>query len=155
MANHISKIWKRVLNARLMIHLNKHNMLTRHQHGFRPKRGCHTNLLEAQDKIVKKADDHGASIEVWSFDLQKAFDLLDHGKVLKLCHKAGINGKVGKSLENWLTSRHQFVQCGKEVSNDRTVNRSCVQGSCGSFMSNLCWTDSKTQAAITMPTQTI
>ena len=54
MANHISKIWKRVLNARLMIHLNKHNMLTRHQHGFRPKRGCHTNLLEAQDKIVKK-----------------------------------------------------------------------------------------------------
>ena len=80
MANHISKIWERVLNARLMIHLNKHNMLTRHQHGFRPKRGCHTNLLEAQDKIVKKANDHGASIEVWSFNLQKAFDLLDHRK---------------------------------------------------------------------------
>ena len=129
MANHISKIWERVLNARLMIHLNRHNMLTRHQHGFRPKRGCHTNLLEAQDKIIKEADDHGTTIETWSFDLQKAFDLLDHGKALKLCHKAGINGKVGKSLENWLTKREQFVQCGKEMSKHRTVNRSCMQGS--------------------------
>ena len=36
---------------------------------------------------------------------------------------------MGKSLENWLTTRHQFVQFGKEMSKHRTVNRSCVQGS--------------------------
>ena len=129
MANHISKIWERVLNARLIQHLNRHNMLTRHQHGFRPKRGCHTNLLEAWDKIIEKTDKHGPTIEVWSFDLQKAFDLLDHGKALSLCHKAGIGGNVGRSLENWLTSRTQYVQCGKEMSKPRIVNRSCVQGS--------------------------
>ena len=49
MENHIAKIWERVLNARLMLHLNRHNRLTRRQHGFRPKRGCHTNLFEAQE----------------------------------------------------------------------------------------------------------
>ena len=68
-------------------------------------------------------------IETWSFDLQKAFDLLDHGKALSLCHKAGINGHVGRSLENWLTNRHQYVQCNNEISGLRTVNRSCIQGS--------------------------
>ena len=129
MANHISKTWERVLNARLMIHLKRNNMLTRHQHGFRPKRGCHTNLMEAWEKIIEKTAKYGPTVEVWSFDLQKAFDLLDHGKALTLCHKAGINGNVGKSLQNWLLSRDQYVQCGKETSEERKVNRSCVQGS--------------------------
>ena len=129
MENHIAKIWERVLNARLMLHLNRHNRLTRRQHGFRPKRGCHTNLFEAQEKIICQSDIHGAVIETWSFDLQKAFDLLDHGKALKLCHRAGINGHVGRSLENWLTNRHQYVQCNKETSDPRLVNRSCIQGS--------------------------
>ena len=129
MENQIAKIWERVLNARLMLHLNRNNRLTRRQHGFRPKRGCHTNLFEAQEKIVRQSDIHGAVIETWSFDLQKAFDLLDHGKALRLCHTAGINGHVGKSIENWLTQRHQYVQCNKETSDPRIVNRSCIQGS--------------------------
>ena len=129
MENHISKIWERVINARLMIHLNRNNRLTRHQHGFRPRRGCHTNLFEAQEKIIRQADIHGANIETWSFDLQKAFDLLDHGKALRLCHKAGIGGQVGRSLENWLTVRHQYVQCNNETSKPRIVNKSCIQGS--------------------------
>ena len=129
MENHIAKVWERVLNTRLMIHLNRHNRLTRRQHGFRPKRGCQTNLMEAQEKIIRQSDIHGPVIETWSFDLQKAFDLLDHGKALSLCHKAGINGHVGRSLENWLTKRQQYVQCNKETSDQRTVNRSCIQGS--------------------------
>ena len=44
-------------------------------------------------------------------------------------HEAGINGFVGKSLENWLISRKQYVQCGLSKSEDRIVNKSCVQGS--------------------------
>ena len=36
---------------------------------------------------------------------------------------------MGKCLENWLTLRSQFVQCGKERSMNRTVYRSCIQGS--------------------------
>jgi hypothetical protein len=81
------------------------------------------------EKCIDKVDKHGPTIEMWSFDLQKAFDMLDHGKALKLCHEAGINGFVGKSLENWLISRKQYVQCGLSKSEDRIVNKSCVQGS--------------------------
>ena len=129
MSNHISKIWERVFNKRIMYHLKRHNRLSKSQHGFRPKMGCHTNLLNTWEKGIDLTDQHGPKIELWSFDLQKAFDLLDHGKSLKLCHMAGINGNVGKCLQSWLTNRKQFVQCGKERSRDRFVNRSCIQGS--------------------------
>ena len=129
MSNHISKIWERAFNKRLMKHLRRHNRLSRQQHGFRPKMGCHTNLLEAWEQGIDMTDEHGPDVELWSFDLQKAFDLLDHGKSLKLCHKAGINGNAGRCLQSWLTKRKQFVQCGKERSRERFVNRSCIQGS--------------------------
>ena len=129
MSNHISKIWERAYNKRIMRHLKRHNRLSKQQHGFRPKMGCHTNLIQTWEKGIDLTDEHGPKIEVWSFDLQKAFDLLDHGKSLKLCHMAGINGNVGKCLQSWLTNRRQYVQCGKERSRDRIVNRSCIQGS--------------------------
>ena len=103
MSNHISKIWERIVNNRLITHLEQNNQLSRHQHGFRPKRGCHSNLIEMWERCIDKVDRDGPTIEMWSFDLQKAFDMLDHGKALKLCHEAGIGGLVGKSLENWLT----------------------------------------------------
>merc|ERR1711894_101926 len=112
-----------------MKHLRRHNRLSRQQHGFRPKMGCHTNLLEAWEQGIDMTDEHGPDVELWSFDLQKAFDLLDHGKSLKLCHKAGINGNAGRCLQSWLTKTKQFVQCGKERSRERFVNRSCIQGS--------------------------
>ena len=124
MANHISKIWERIVNTRLMTHLEKNNRLSRQQHGFRPKRGCHSNLIEMWEKSIDKVDEHGPTIEMWSFDLQKAFDLLDHGKALTLCHMAGINGFVGKCLENWLVSRKQYVECGFSKSKDRIVQKS-------------------------------
>ena len=48
--------------------------------------------------------------EMWSFDLTKAFDLLDHAKVLELLHKSGISGGFGQSIESWLTDRYQYVE---------------------------------------------
>ncbi len=83
-----------------MTHLDKTNRLSKYQYGFRPKRGCHTNLLELWEKTMATVAKHGPTVEIWSFDLQKAFDLLDHGKALQLCHKAGIHGLVGKRLSN-------------------------------------------------------
>ena len=50
MENHIAKIWERVLNTRLMLHLNRHNRLTRRQHGFRPKGGVTPTYLKPKKK---------------------------------------------------------------------------------------------------------
>ena len=64
-----------------------------------------------------------------SFDLTKAFDRLDHSKVLHLCHQAGIGGYLGVCLQNWLTFRSQYVEMDINKSPETVVGKSCVQGS--------------------------
>ena len=61
--------------------------------------------------------------------LTKAFDLLNHAKVLELCHKCGITGEIGQVIQNWLTDRTQFIECGNKKSQTVRVNKSCIQGS--------------------------
>jgi hypothetical protein len=68
-------------------------------------------------------------VEMWSFDLTKAFDLLDHEKVLQLCHKFGITGNFGECIQNWLIDRTQYDECGTKKSPKTQVGKGCVQGS--------------------------
>ena len=72
--------------------------------------GTTTNLMQLWEKVLATVEKEGALVEMWSFDLTKAFDLLDHAKVLELLHKAGVTGKFGKCLESWLTGRYQYVE---------------------------------------------
>merc|ERR1711894_20734 len=91
--------------------------------------GTTTNLLQMWEKIIETVEKEGPLCEMWSFDLTKAFDLLDHAKVLELLHKAGISGGFGRSIESWLTNRYQYVEVNGIKSNKTIVGKSCVQGS--------------------------
>ena len=129
MTNHIGKLWERVVNEHLMDHFEANDCLSNRQHGFRRKRGTTTNLIPLWEQIIDKVESEGAFVELWNFDLTKAFDLLDHAKVLDLLHKAGIYGKLGLTIENWLTNRTQYVEVGRNQAEKTKVRRSCVQGS--------------------------
>ena len=91
--------------------------------------GTTTNLMQLWEKVLATVEREGALVEMWSFDLTKAFDLLDHAKVLELLHKAGVTGKFGKCLESWLTGRYQYVEINGVKSREVLVGKSCVQGS--------------------------
>ena len=130
MANHSGKIWERIMNSALKDHLEKNFLLDPNQHGFRNQMGTQTNLLQMWEELVTRLEKDGSMVEFWSFDLTKAFDLLDHNKLLHLLKKAGITGLVGKSIQNWLCERTQFVEYGQSKSKLVSVNKSCIQGSC-------------------------
>jgi hypothetical protein len=129
MSNHLGKIWERLVNEKLISHLESNKLLSNNQHGFRPFRGTTTNLLHLWESIMDKIENEGAHIELWNYDLTKAFDMLDHAKVLDLLHRSGVWGQLGKTIQNWLTKRSQTVEVGTSNSGERTVGRSCVQGS--------------------------
>ena len=78
---------------------------------------------------MDKLEKEGALVEFWSFDLTKAFDLLDHNQVLNLLKKAGVTGKFGVCIQNWLCGRSQYVEAEKIKSRTVPVGKSCVQGS--------------------------
>ena len=129
MANHIGKIWERLVNSRLMKHLEGNKLLSDRQHGFRQKRGTFSNVIELWEHIMQKIDDEGSLVEMRSFDLTKAFDLLIHEKALLLCHSFGVTGDTGRCIENWLTDRTQYVECVNKKPSKVPVGKSCVQGS--------------------------
>ena len=127
MSTHIGKLWERVVNSAIIDHLEANDLLSHRQHGFRRNRGTATNLSQLWEQIIDMVEKEGALVELWNFDLSKAFDLLDHAKVLDLLHKAGIYGKLGLSIQNWLVDRSQFVEIGTSKSDKTSVGRSCVQ----------------------------
>ena len=129
MANHIAKLWERVVNCELMDHLEKNGLLSKFQYGFRPNVGTTENLLELWEHIVDRVEKEKAHIELWSLDLTKAFDKLNHVKVLELLHKSGVYGCMGLSIQNWLTDRTQHIEVESSKSETTQVNRSCIQGS--------------------------
>tara|TARA_B100000780_G_scaffold16958_1_gene11112 strand:- start:349 stop:1863 length:1515 start_codon:yes stop_codon:yes gene_type:complete len=112
-----------------MDHLEDNNLLCENQEGFRRKRGTTTNLTKLWETVTSEVEEHSSLVELWNFDLTKAFDRLDHAKVLHLCHEAGIGGYLGVCLQNWLTMRTQFVQMEEHKSPETDVGKSCVQGS--------------------------
>ena len=129
MSNHLAKLWERVVNNELIDHLEQNGLLSQFQYGFRPGRGTAENLIELWEHVVDRVEAEKSHIELWSLDLTKAFDKLNHAKVLDLVHKSGIYGSMGKSIQNWLTERSQFVEVGSCKSPRTKVNKSCIQGS--------------------------
>jgi hypothetical protein len=92
--------------------------------------GTQTNLLEMWDEVITRLEQDGSLVEFWSYDLTKAFDLLDHNKVLHLLKKAGITGSMGIVLQDWLCGRIQYVENEGGISRQVQVTKSCIQGSC-------------------------
>ena len=128
-SNHMGKVWEKIMNLQLKNHLEKFGLLSSRQHGFRNGMGTTTNLLQLWEKVIETVEKEGALCEMWSFDLTKAFDLLDHAKVLDLLHQMGITGNFGRCIESWLTGRQQFFEVNGKKSEKVTVGKSCVQGS--------------------------
>lgn len=129
MSSHLGKLWERVVNCHLMDFLEKYKKLSDRQYGFRRGRGTTENIIRLHEHVADRLEAEKCTIEIWNFDLRKAFDKLDHAKVLQLLRNCGVNGFLGLSIENWLTNRRQYVEVGNSKSGETLVGRSCVQGS--------------------------
>ena len=63
------------------------------QHGSRKNRSCLSQLLEHHDEVLKMMED-GGNIDVIYADFAKAYDKIDHLKMLeKITNQFGISGK--------------------------------------------------------------
>jgi hypothetical protein len=67
--------------SRLTMFLDKHNILTEAQNGFRKQKSTSTALQSFIGKI-REAMDGGLKAVGIFFDLTKAYDVLDHGVLL-------------------------------------------------------------------------
>ena len=88
--------------------LTDNNLFNDSQYGFRNKRSCVLQLLEALDYWNKSVDE-GKQVDTIYLDIRMAFDSISHRRLLQKLEAYGIEGEVLEWVRYFLKGRRQRV----------------------------------------------
>ena len=97
-----------MVRDQLIEHIEKNNLLSKNQHGFRRGFSCLTKLLAHYEEILRNYM-NGSDTDVIYLDYAKAFDKVDHILLLKKLKMYRITGHTYKWIEAFLQTRTQKV----------------------------------------------
>ena len=84
-------------------HLDDNTLLSQYQHGFRSKHSCESQLISFAHEVYDNLE-HGNQTNIIVMDFSKAFDKVDHNKLI---YKLSAHG-VHPLTTRWINS---FLQC--------------------------------------------
>lgn len=126
----LNKIVERVIYNRLFNFVSdKLDIVYSHQFGFRPKSGTENAAIEVANLVMRAIDQKKIVTGVF-MDLKKAFDIVDHKKLLQVLENYGIRGPALKILASYLEDRRQIVKVENKLSEEKPITTGVVQGSC-------------------------
>ena len=108
--------------------LIKHKLINHSQHGFLKAKYCLTNLICFFEEITKWVDE-GYPVDIIYLDFQKAFDKVQHQRLILNLKSHGIGIIIINWIEKLLTDRRQRVVVDGEVSNWKLVLSGVPQAS--------------------------
>ena len=100
------KMLEHIIVSSIMKHVDKHQILTDCQHGFRAKRSCETQLITLIDDLASTLD-RGVQTDMVILDF--SFDRFPHKRLLRKIHHYGIRGNLHNWITSFLTGRSQKV----------------------------------------------
>lgn len=122
------KVLELVVKAQLEKYLEKNEVLTEHQSGFRKAYSCETAIQGTIDEW--KVEIEGRKIVgVIFMDLKRAFETVDRQRLLGKLNQIGIRGKVLDWLGSYLYNRSQKVRFNNVHSKSMAVGHGVPQGS--------------------------
>lgn len=126
----ISKIIEKLINTRLTDFLNKYNLLSKSQYGFRKGISTEDAILDLTSCITNYLDDKQKTMCIF-LDIKKAFDTVSVPTLLHKIEKLGIRGMFHKLLTSYLTDRTQRVKLDSNTVSleEETSNFGIPQGS--------------------------
>ena len=126
--NCFGKIMERLVYNQMIKFIEKHNILYKHQYGFRKKYSTTLALINIVDKVKQTLDDGMYSIGIF-LDIKKAFDSICHEILLKKLDHYGFRGHVNSFLKSYLSNRQQFTEINNTRSETEAINCGVPQGS--------------------------
>ena len=123
-----SKIYEKVMHARLTGHLKIDNIMYASQYGFRSGHSCEHALLEAQNKILRSLEKKQITA-LLLLDFSKAFDMVDHGILLSKLEHYGVRGENLSWFKSYLTGRVQYTHINSRDSVTCELKYGVPQGS--------------------------
>ena len=89
----LGKLLEKIISVRTIKFLEKFNLLSENQFGFRAKFSTEYAVLDIYEKLLKNLSDKKSTCAIF-LDLAKAFDSVSHDILLKKLRKYGIRGNV-------------------------------------------------------------
>ena len=124
----ISKIFEHIVSHNLNCYLESNQLFYDHQHGFRSKHGCDTQLLNTVSEFIDYYDEQ-IPIDIAVLDFSKAFDVVSHHKLKIKMLNLGIHSKTVDWIASWLQHRSLSVCVNNTKSSSRNVCSGVPQGS--------------------------
>ena len=100
----VSKVFEKLLNNRIVDHLEKCGLFPDFQYGFRSSRSTADLLTVVSDRIARAFNRSGATRAV-ALDISKAFDRVWHPGLLHKLKSYGISGQIFGLISSFLSNR--------------------------------------------------
>jgi hypothetical protein len=127
LTSHLTKLFERIVRKKLVMHIERNNLLSNNQHAFRSGRSCLSQLLQHIEYVLQ-ALENKCNIDVVYLDFAKAFDKVDHNILMNKVNQFGIKGKIHLWLKNFLSNRFQQVIVDGRLSRKEKVISGVPQG---------------------------
>jgi hypothetical protein len=110
----ISKILEKLINCRLIKYLNKFNLLSPRQFGFREGKNTEEAVLELTNSITTHIENKKKTLCIF-LDIKKAFDTVSVPILISKLEILGIRGQFLNLITNYLNNRTQKVKLCNDV----------------------------------------
>ena len=124
----LCKTMEHILVSNMATYLEKYDILTPYQHGFRKRHSCTTQLIEMFNDLATNFDNK-IQTDVILLDFAKAFDKVCHRRLLHKMSSLGISGETSAWVKSFLTDRVQEVVVEGSRSSRSAVTSGVPQGS--------------------------
>ena len=122
------KIFEKVLYNRLYSFFMSKNVIYNKQFGFRKNHSTGHAINYSVNKIISELQQRNHVIGIF-IDLSKAFDTLDHSKLITKLEHYGIRGMSLDLLKSYLTNRQQYTDVNGTESDLSNIDYGVPQGS--------------------------
>ena len=123
----VSKVLESILNSKLLKYLEKQNLLSDSQYGFRGRRSTADLLAFLTHKWHESLEGHGESLIV-GLDISKAFDRVWHESLLNKMSSFGLAPCLIKWFRSYLYNRSIRTVVDSTLSEPREINAGVPQG---------------------------
>ena len=124
----VSKVFEKLVNNRIVDHLEKCSHFSDFQYGFRSSRSTADLLTVVSDRIARAFNRSGATRAV-ALDIPKAFERVWHAGLLHKLKSYGISGQIFGLISSFLSNRQLWVVLDGKSSQENPVNAGVPQGS--------------------------
>jgi hypothetical protein len=100
----INKIVEKVIVSQISKYLEKNNIISDTQHGFRRMRSTATALSEFTDEVNEHLNNQKYVLTLY-IDFKKAFDTLDHEQLIVAMQECGVRGSALEWIRSYLSNR--------------------------------------------------